>query len=155
VKIELLGAGVGAPEWVSSGFGVYQKRLPPECRLLLTECATAKRIKGGRAEDYRRAEAEQFTRQIKDGAYLIALDKSGTQVETEALSKRMEQWMLEYPQVQILIGGPDGLAQSLLDRADWTLSLSRLTFPHFMVRILIAEQLYRAWTLLKNHTYHK
>ena len=107
MKIEVLGSGTGAPDWVSTGFEVYQKRLPPECRLLLTECPIAKRKKGARAEDYRNAEAEQFTRLLKPGAYVIALDKSGTQIETEALSMRLEKWMMEYPLVQIMIGGPD------------------------------------------------
>jgi 23S rRNA (pseudouridine1915-N3)-methyltransferase len=155
VKIEVLGSGTGAPDWVATGFEVYQKRLPPECRLLLTECPIAKRKKGARAEDYRNAEAEQFTRLLKPGAYVIALDKSGTQIETEALSMRLGKWMMEYPLVQIMIGGPDGLSSAVLGRANWIMSLSTFTFPHFLVRILIAEQIYRAWSVLKNHPYHK
>ena len=121
----------------------------------MNECNIAKRIKGGRAADYKAAEEQILLRQIKAGSFVVALDKSGRQVSTEDLSNRLSDWMLNYPKVQFLIGGPDGLSQNCLARADWVLSLSALTFPHFMVRVLMAEQLYRAWSILKNHPYHK
>ena len=155
MKMELIASGKQPPNWVTDGFSEYQRRLPPECALFLTECSTAKRIKGGRAADYQSAEEQVLLRQIKAGSFVVALDKSGRQVSTEDLSSRLSDWMLNYPKVQFLIGGPDGLSQNCLARADWVLSLSTLTFPHFMVRVLVAEQLYRAWSILKNHPYHK
>ena len=153
--MELIASGKQPPDWVTDGFDEYQRRLPQECALILNECNTAKRIKGGRAADYQAAEEQILLRQIKAGSFVVALDKSGRQVSTEDLSNRLSDWMLNYPKVQFLIGGPDGLSQNCLARADWVLSLSALTFPHFMVRVLMAEQLYRAWSILKNHPYHK
>ena len=94
-------------------------------------------------------------RQLKGGAFVIALDKSGSHLSTEMLSEKLSEWLPIYPWVQLMIGGPDGLSTECLSRADLTLSLSKMTFPHFLVRIMLAEQLYRAWTIFKNHPYHK
>jgi 23S rRNA (pseudouridine1915-N3)-methyltransferase len=155
VKLELLAAGTRPPEWVSTGFKVYQGRMPPECQLILTEYANAKRSRNGQIEAYQRVEGEAMMRQLKDGAFVIALDKSGRHLSTEMLSEKLADWLPIYPWVQFMIGGPDGLSKECLSRADLTLSLSKMTFPHFLVRIMLAEQLYRAWTIFKNHPYHK
>ena len=117
MKMELIASGKQPPDWVTNGFNEYQRRLPPECALILTECNTAKRIKGGRAADYQAAEEQILMRQIKAGSFVVALDKSGRQVSTEDLSSRLAGWLINYPKVQFLIGGPDGLSQNCLARA--------------------------------------
>ena len=89
------------------------------------------------------------------GARLIALDREGSIWSTEDLAREMRQWMIDDSLIHILIGGPDGLSKSCLEDVDDIWSLSRLTFPHFLVRILVAEQLYRGWSVLNNHPYHK
>ena len=92
---------------------------------------------------------------LKPGALVIALDRNGAQMSTEQLAAALEEWRQEFSRVQILIGGPDGLSEGCLDSAAKSWSLSLLTFPHFMVRVMVAEQLYRAWSILNNHPYHK
>ena len=92
---------------------------------------------------------------IKKGARIVSLDAGGAMMSTEELANKLKRWMGEHGRIQMLIGGPDGLSQGCLAMADESWSLSRLTFPHFLVRVLVAEQLYRAWSLLNNHPYHR
>ncbi len=92
---------------------------------------------------------------VRDGARVVALDSTGTNWSTEQLADNLDQWMQSYRCLQLLIGGPDGLSRECLSRADDIWSLSRLTFPHFLVRVLLAEQVYRAWSVLNGHPYHK
>lgn len=92
---------------------------------------------------------------VKPGALVVALDKDGKQMSTQQLAASIESWRQEFNRMQIMIGGPDGLSKECLETAARTWSLSVLTFPHFVVRILVAEQLYRAWSVLNNHPYHK
>ena len=92
---------------------------------------------------------------IKSGGIVIAMDSRGSDWTTEKLAVRFTDWLQNANQVQLMVGGPDGLSKGCLQRADLTWSLSRLTFPHFMVRLLLAEQIYRAWSVINHHPYHK
>jgi 23S rRNA (pseudouridine1915-N3)-methyltransferase len=126
-----------------------------ECTLEIREIAIAKRGKNDSTEHFRQEEEKRIRQHIKRGARIISMDAGGTMMSTEELAQKLKRWMREYGRIQMLIGGPDGLSRGCLDMADESWSLSRLTFPHFLVRVLVAEQLYRAWSLLNNHPYHK
>jgi 23S rRNA (pseudouridine1915-N3)-methyltransferase len=155
LNIELLAAGTKPPDWIQEGVSQYQKRMRRECTLEIREIAIAKRGKNDSTEQFRQEEEKRIRQHIKKGARIISLDSGGTMMSTEELSQKLKRWMREYGRIQMLVGGPDGLSQGCLDMADESWSLSRLTFPHFLVRVLVAEQLYRAWSLLNNHPYHK
>jgi 23S rRNA (pseudouridine1915-N3)-methyltransferase len=151
------------PDWVESGYLEYARRLPPECALSLTEIDPLHRGKAGgksgpgsaAAELARNDEALRIERAIPKGAATVALDGRGQAWSTEDLSAQLAAWMADGRDRVLLVGGPDGLADSLIRRADCSWSLSRLTFPHPLVRVIVAEQIYRAWTLLKGHPYHR
>ena len=155
MKIELLAAGTKPPAWIKEGVTEYQKRMPRECALKIREIAIAKRFKNDSLDRLKGEEEKGIRKQFVKGARLIALDREGSLWSTADLASRMKQWMNEYSHIQMLIGGPDGLSKSCLDDMDDSWSLSRLTFPHFLVRVLVAEQLYRAWSMLNNHPYHR
>jgi len=143
------------PKWVEQGVDEYCKRLPPELKLEVKEIALGKRGKGA---DIRRAiasEGQQMQAAIGDRDRVVALDVKGKPWSTEQLAGNLRDWQLGGANISLLVGGPDGLAQECLDRADQHWSLSALTLPHPLVRIVLAEQLYRAWTINNNHPYHR
>ncbi len=155
LRIELLTVGTRAPGWVTDGFNEYQKRLPRDWQLGLTEIQVAKRRKGESLEKLRNMEGDKILASVKNNSRLVSLDRSGSKWNTEMLARKLDDWQLDYGQIQLMVGGPDGLSDTCLARADESWSLSELTFPHFIVRILIAEQIYRAWSILNSHPYHK
>ncbi len=155
MKIEVLAAGYRPPSWVSDGVVDYTKRMPRECSVEIVEIETAKRRKKDSVERLRQQEEKGFLDRLNRDARVIALDSGGDIWSTEELARRLEQWMGENPRIQMLIGGPDGLPRRCIDLADDVWSLSRLTFPHMLVRILVCEQLYRAWGITRNHPYHR
>lgn len=140
---------------MTEGFEEYRKRLPANWRFRLTEFPIAKRRKGSNVERLKKEEGEKITAAVKAGARVIAMDRDGEMWSTDRLANTLEGWCRESWHVQILIGGPDGLSDQCLASAHDTWSLSRLTFPHFLVRVIVAEQLYRAWSILNKHPYHK
>ena len=154
MKIELIAAGTKPPRWIHEGFETYQKRIKGDCQLTLKEFSIAKRHKSGAIAQYHQEEERLIRDQLQPRALMVALDKSGRSFSTEALAASMASWMQEYPVVQCLIGGPDGLAPQLINDAGLTLSFSPMTFPHFLMRVLFAEQLYRAWSVIHMHPYH-
>lgn len=143
------------PAWVQEGFGEYEKRLPREWKPKLIELGIAKRGKNANINQLKEAEGQQILTAIPKGAHVVALEVLGKHHDTQALSSCMAQWQMNGPDVYILIGGPDGLSQDCLKRANEMWSLSKLTLPHPLVRIVLIEQLYRGWTILQNHPYHK
>lgn len=155
MKIHLLAVGTKMPAWVTTAFGEYRKRMPRECSIELREIAPAHRGKSGNPDRYKTDEAERILSAIPGGSYLIALDERGKPWTTKQLSQQLDGWMQSGQDVVLVVGGPDGLAPSLLQQAQQKWSLSPLTLPHPMVRILLAEQLYRAWTILQGHPYHR
>ena len=155
MHIRLLAVGTKMPKWVEQGVDEYCKRLPPELKLEVKEIALGKRGKGA---DIRRAIAsvgQQMQAAIGDRDRVVALDVKGKPWSTEQLASNLRDWQLGGANISLLVGGPDGLAQECLDRADQRWSLSALTLPHPLVRIVLAEQLYRAWTINNNHPYHR
>jgi 23S rRNA (pseudouridine1915-N3)-methyltransferase len=155
MQINLLAAGTRMPSWVTEGYQEFAKRLPPECRLNLVEIALGRRSKGSDPARAIRDEGESMLDAIPKDSHVIALDVCGAQWNTEQLSLELSNWMQSGRNVALLIGGPDGLAESCSKSAHAIWSLSKLTLPHALVRILVAEQIYRAWSLLKNHPYHR
>lgn len=143
------------PDWVCAGFSEYEKRLPKEWKPYIHELAVAKRAKNNSVAKLIETEGESILAQLSKETYVIALDVLGRSLDTPGLAKKMASWQLEGRPVAILIGGPDGLSQACLARANERWSLSGLTLPHPLVRIVLIEQLYRGWTILQNHPYHK
>lgn len=143
------------PAWVEQGFKEYAKRLPREFSFMLTELPLAQRAKNASVEKLKKNEGEQLLAGIPSGNRIVALDVLGKSFSTEALAEKISEWQMDSQDVSILIGGPDGLSPECLAAANESWSLSALTLPHPLVRIVLVEQLYRAWTILKNHPYHK
>jgi len=143
------------PRWVDEGYHSYAKRLGRECRLELREIPAGRRSGAGGGEQAREREAERLLRAIPGGDRVIALDERGQAPSTQELARRLDALMHAGGDLSLLVGGPDGLAERCRRRADETWSLSRLTLPHALVRVLLAEQLYRAWSLLRHHPYHR
>ncbi|MFO1425056.1 MAG: 23S rRNA (pseudouridine(1915)-N(3))-methyltransferase RlmH [Candidatus Competibacteraceae bacterium] len=155
MKIHLLAVGVRMPEWVEKGYAEYAGRLPRECALRLLEIPPGRR--GSHADVARivHAEGERLLAAVPAGSRVIALDERGQQWSTVELAGRLAGWLGEGRDVSLLVGGPDGLDADCRARADALWSLSRLTLPHPLVRVVVAEQIYRAWSLLRNHPYHR
>ncbi|MEC9314055.1 MAG: 23S rRNA (pseudouridine(1915)-N(3))-methyltransferase RlmH [Pseudomonadota bacterium] len=155
MKINLVAVGTKMPGWVTQGFEEYSRRLPRECSLHLQEIAPAKRGKTAQPEQWKKDEASRILSSIPDNHHVIALEVDGKSWSTKTLSEQMQSWLSDGHDVTLMVGGPDGLDSSCLQRADQKWSLSALTLPHPLVRIVLAEQLYRAWTILQNHPYHR
>ena len=143
------------PAWIQQGFAEYAQRMPRECKLELLEIPLGKRARGIPVERAMESEGERMLSAIKPGDRVVALEVKGKSFTTEVLAGHLESWMGEGGDVCLLVGGPDGLAPPCIERADMSWSLSRLTLPHGLVRVLLAEQLYRAWTVTKGHPYHR
>lgn len=155
MQIHLIAVGSKMPEWVTEGFDEFSKRLPGECSLKLVEIPAGKRGKNADIVRLTREEGERTLAAIPKGSLVVALDVKGRPWSTEQLSQQLKGWLEGGRDVALMIGGPEGLADSCRARADALWSLSPLTFPHPLVRIVVAEQLYRAWSILQNHPYHR
>lgn len=155
MRIHLLAIGTRMARWVDEGFAEYQKRLPPECSLQLIEVPAVARTKGTPRERVLQREGERLLAAIPPGAHTLALDVAGRSLSTEQLARALAGWLQSGQDLALLVGGAEGLSETLLARAEGRWSLSPLTFPHPLVRVILAEQLYRAWSLLHNHPYHR
>ncbi len=155
MNIHFICIGQRMPRWVQEGYSEYAKRMPAECALRLLEIPPGRRGKGADIARALRDEGERILAAIPKGCQVLALDVKGKSWSTEQLSEKLSSWMNDGRDLALLVGGPEGLADSCLQRADGRWSLSALTMPHPLVRIVVAEQLYRAWSLLKNHPYHR
>lgn len=155
MRIRLIAVGTKMPGWVEEGVKTYQKRLPPEIKLEIKELPLGKRGKGADIARAIRQEGELMMGAIGHGDKIIALDVKGKPWSTEALAGELQSWQLDGDNISLLVGGPDGLASDCLKQAHQRWSLSALTMPHPLVRILLVEQLYRAWTINHNHPYHR
>jgi 23S rRNA (pseudouridine1915-N3)-methyltransferase len=155
MRISVIAVGTRMPDWVGQGITEYTKRLPRELKLAWREIPLAKRGKDAVPAALCAAEGEQILKVIPDSERVVALDVTGKRVSTPELARQLEDWQMSGNNYSILIGGPDGLSPACLARADMCWSLSDLTLPHPLVRVLLAEQLYRAWTITVNHPYHR
>ncbi|WP_160154297.1 23S rRNA (pseudouridine(1915)-N(3))-methyltransferase RlmH [Microbulbifer sp. ALW1] len=158
MKVRILAAGGKMPAWVQEGYNEYAKRLPRELTLEMVEIPLGNRGQKNSAalvEKARQKEGEAMLAALGPRDHVVALEVKGKSWSTEQLSRELADWQMSGDNVSLLIGGPDGLSQECLARANQKWSLSALTMPHPLVRVLLAEQLYRAWTLLAGHPYHK
>ena len=155
MRISIVTVGTKMPAWISAGVDEYDKRLPRELKLEWREIPLARRGKDTRPQQLCVEEGEQILKVVPAGDRVIALDVKGKRISTEELAQQLQNWQMSGDDFSLLIGGPDGLSPQCLARADQCWSLSDLTLPHPLVRVLLAEQLYRAWTITVNHPYHR
>lgn len=155
MQMYLIAVGRRVPAWVQEGYQEFARRLPAECRLNLREISAPARTRSVDIARLVRREGERMLAAVPDDALAIALDVDGKTWDTGQLARRLEEWMGEGRDVAFLVGGPDGLAPACRARAELTWSLSPLTLPHMLVRIVLAEQLYRAWSICAGHPYHR
>jgi 23S rRNA (pseudouridine1915-N3)-methyltransferase len=154
MRLVVVAVGQRVPDWTATAWDDYAKRFPPELRLELKAVKTEPR--GSRTVDQlMAAERERIEAAIPRGARIVALDERGTALTTVALAAKLKGWQLDADDVAIVIGGPDGLDPAFRAAAHERIRLSDLTLPHAMVRVLLAEQLYRAWSINANHPYHR
>ena len=155
MRIHLIAVGTRMPAWVVDAYQEYAKRLPRECALRLVEIPLSKRRKSLSSSQAAEDEGQHLLASLPKDCTVIALDVRGKNWSTEELAVRLQDWLGSGRDVALLIGGPDGLSADCLKRADLKWSLSALTYPHSLVRVVLAEQLYRAWTINTGHPYHR
>lgn len=155
MKLLLVAVGQRLPGWADEAYADYAKRFPPELRLELKAVKTESRQSGKPVDALMAAEAQRIEAAIPKGARRVVLDERGTRVTTVQLADRLKAWQLDGRDAALLVGGPDGLDPALRATADESLRLSDLTLPHAFVRVMLAEALYRAWTLSIGHPYHR
>lgn len=155
MNLHILALGKGMPDWVAQAFDSYQKRLPSDCALYLKELKAIDRAGNANVLGILAKEADQLNAATPKGAFRVVLDERGKDLTTIALSQHLSRWQQGSRDVVFYIGSADGLDGSLKKSADLAIRLSSLTLPHMMVRVLLAEQLYRAWSILNNHPYHR
>ena len=155
MRVKLIAVGTRMPAWVEAGVAEYLPRLPREWRYEIVEVPVASRTGTADIARLREAEGEKMLRQVPEGAHVVAFDERGSLHSTVEWAKALQAWGREHRDVALLVGGPDGLAPACLARAREKWSLSRLTLPHGMVRVLVTEALYRAASLNAGHPYHR
>lgn len=155
MRIHIIAVGTRMPAWVNSACEEYARRLPPHCRFEIKEINSGKRTKGSDIARVLRDEGERLLAALPKDCEVIALERTGRQIDTIYMAKQMKQWLSGGRDIALLIGGPEGLSAAFLERADTQWSLSALTLAHPVVRVVLAEQLYRAWSILENHPYHR
>ena len=143
------------PDWITTGFNEYTKRMPREAKIELLEIKPEPRTTGKSVAKIMEAEAQRILSALPQNCLRIALDEHGKQPTTKQLASQMQGWMQEGRDVAFIIGGADGLHDSVKQAAQQLMALSSLTMPHAFVRVLLAEQLYRAYSLMHNHPYHR
>lgn len=153
--IQLIAVGNRMPAWVTDGYEEFVKRLPRECELVLREIKPIKRFKHADIGKIREEEGERILELISRDDHVVALEVGGQAWSSEKLADQLNNWMQNCPRVALLVGGPDGLSSACTSRSVQQWSLSQLTLPHPIVRIIVAEQIYRAWSILNHHPYHR
>ncbi len=155
MKLIVAAVGTRMPDWVEAAWHDYARRMPPDCPLELKEIKPEPRNTGKTPAQMMQAEARRIEAAIPAGALRIALDERGKDLDTMSLARELEKWRAGGQDVVFLIGGPDGLDAELKQQCQGRLRLSSLTLPHPMVRVVLSEQLYRAWAILSGHPYHR
>jgi 23S rRNA (pseudouridine1915-N3)-methyltransferase len=153
MKVRILAVGTRMPGWVKEGTREYARRLPPEYHFDVVEVAPADPRRG--VERALREEGERLLAALAPRERVVCLAIEGERLTTEELARRLGSWQREGRDVALVIGGPEGLSPACLQRAELRWSLSPLTLPHALVRVVVAEQLYRAWSILAGHPYHR
>lgn len=143
------------PQWVEQAYDDYASRLNANVKLVLKAIPAEKRTKKSDLSKICEKESQKLLQAIPNGNIVIALEVTGQSWSTEKLAQNMQHWMMSGRDVSLLVGGPEGMSKVCRDRADYLWSLSSLTYPHPLVRVILAEQLYRAWAITANHPYHR
>lgn len=154
MKLLVVAVGQRVPDWAQAAWDDYAKRFPPELRVELKAIKTEPRA-GKAVEALLAAERQRIEAAIPKGTHVVALDERGTALTTVALASRLQGWQMQGGDVALVIGGPDGLEPAFRQAAHERIRLSDLTLPHAMVRVLLVEQLYRAWSINARHPYHR
>lgn len=154
MHIRLIAVGDRQPAWIDDAVANYAGRFPPQWRFRLDRVPAARRS-GKRSAAAKRDEGRAILTKIASGERMVLLDERGQQLSSTELAARLESWQADGSDLCFVVGGPDGVADDCIARADFTWSLSRLTLPHGMARVIVAEQLYRAWSLASGHPYHR
>ncbi|MBI5429454.1 MAG: 23S rRNA (pseudouridine(1915)-N(3))-methyltransferase RlmH [Nitrosomonadales bacterium] len=155
MKLMIVSVGHKMPDWITAGFNEYAKRMPREAQIVLMEIKPEPRTTGKTTAQIMEAEAQRIFSALPQNCLRIALDERGAQPTTKQLSAQLEDWMQGGRDVAFIVGGADGLHDTVKQAAQQLLALSTLTLPHAFVRVLLAEQLYRAHSLMHNHPYHR
>ncbi|WP_026960692.1 MULTISPECIES: 23S rRNA (pseudouridine(1915)-N(3))-methyltransferase RlmH [Aliagarivorans] len=155
MKIQLLAVGTKMPGWVEQGYQEYARRFPKDMSLELVEIAAGKRGKNADIKRILDKEGEATLAAIPKGNRIVTLEVTGKPWTTPQLAKQLDGWKMDGRDVSLLIGGPEGLAPSCIQASEQRWSLSPLTLPHPLVRVIVAESLYRAWSITANHPYHR
>ncbi|WP_291972894.1 23S rRNA (pseudouridine(1915)-N(3))-methyltransferase RlmH [Candidatus Symbiopectobacterium sp.] len=155
MRLQLVAVGTKIPDWVQTGFSDYLRRFPKDMPFELTEIPAGKRGKNADIKRILEREGELMLAAVVKGNRIVTLDIPGTPWETPQLASQLERWKQDGRDVSLLIGGPEGLAPACKAAAEQSWSLSPLTLPHPLVRVLLAESLYRAWSITTNHPYHR
>ena len=143
------------PKWVDDAFDEYAKRMPRGQSVSLSAIATAARKTGQTRQKLQQQEAEKIRSKIKPGSFTIALDEKGKQWTTCEWAEQFRRWKQQTPQLNFILGGPDGLQPELLQQADQKIALGKMTMPHGLARVVLMEQIYRAWSVVEGHPYHR
>jgi 23S rRNA (pseudouridine1915-N3)-methyltransferase len=155
LKFLILAVGNKMPEWITTGFNEYAKRMPREASISLIEVKPEPRTTGKTVPQIMEAEAQRIESALPKDVTRVVLDERGNHLDTKQIAQKMHDWLGGGRDVAFIIGGADGLHESVRASAQLLLALSALTLPHGMARVLLAEQLYRAHSLLHNHPYHR
>mgnify|MGYP000140302532 CR=1 FL=1 len=155
MRVQIVAMGDRMPAWVQQGYKEYTKRIGAGLDIQLVEISPEKRGKSADVQRIMQKEAARMHQRIPQNNYVIALDKDGSSWSTEVLADKISGWQQDGTNISFLIGGPEGMARELLQEADTCISFSAMTFPHPVVRIILAEQLYRVYSILNRHPYHK
>lgn len=155
MKLLLVAVGTRMPAWVEAGFNEFARRMPRELPLQLVEVKAEPRTTGKTVEAMMAAEAARIEAVLPPRCRRVILDERGADLTTVTLARKLEGWQAESGDVALIVGGPDGLSAEIKALAHDRIRLSSLTLPHALVRPLLAEALYRAWTVLRNHPYHR
>lgn len=155
MRVQVIAVGTRLAPWQQQGFREYARRLPRECAMQLTEIPAAARTKSKPTKQAIQKESERMLAAVDKNDYVIALDQPGAQYSSEDLSGLLATWLAQGRHLSLLIGGADGLSEACRSRAELRWSLSELTLPHGLVRVMVAEQIYRAWSILQGHPYHR
>lgn len=155
MKLVIVSVGNRMPDWITAGFNEYAKRMPREAQIVLQEIKPEPRTTGKSAVQIMEAEARRILAALPQNCLCIVLDERGVQPTTKQLAARMQEWMQGGRDVAFIIGGADGLHDTVKQAAQHLMALSSLTMPHALVRVLLAEQLYRACSLMHHHPYHR
>ncbi len=155
MHLHLIAVGKRMPAWIKEGFAEYNKRLPAELRLNLIEITPVVRGKSISVKKAVKEEQKRIHAAIPEDSLMIAFDENGKHINSLQLSKKIESWLLQGQDISFIIGGADGLDDDFKKVADEIWSLSAMTLPHALVRVIVVEQIYRAWTIHQNHPYHR